>query len=85
MRDFLRFSFSNEFPEMERESEYHYSILELMATGIFIINMYHIEAGPHRSKVISAEKELGMELGMMTMKFAIIKNACLQVTSSHIQ
>ncbi|HLS22621.1 MAG TPA: hypothetical protein VK037_01750 [Pseudogracilibacillus sp.] len=73
MGDVLRFSFSNEFPEMELESEYGYSIADLMATGMLITSTHHVGIDPLRNKVGRSEEELGIELGMMAMKFELIK------------
>src|SRR5690625_2840923 len=73
MGDALRFLFSNEFPEMELESEYGYSIADLMATGMLITNTHSVGIDPFRSKVGRSEEEVGIELGMMAMKFELIK------------
>ena len=73
MGDALRFSFSNEFPEMELESEYGYSIADLMATGMLITSIHHVGIDPLRNKVGRSEEEVGIELGMMAMKFELIK------------
>lgn len=73
MGDALRFSFSNEFPEMELENEYGYSIADLMATGMLITNTHSVGIDPFRSKVGRSEEEVGIELGMMAMKFELIK------------
>lgn len=73
MGDVLRFSFSNEFPEMGLESEYGYSIAELMATGMLITNTHGVGIDPFRNKVGRSEEEVGIELGITTMKFELIK------------
>lgn len=73
MGDVLRFSFANNHSELKLESEYGYSLDELTATGLLINNTHELAKDPFRSKIGRSEEELGIELGITTMKFELIK------------